>query len=91
MVEIKIVEYILSCIIGCFDSYAGRITTDGIKEGFIGLTSLLFIILLFFASFVFFDRRINIDFKTNIWLSIGVVILLIGLIFLILIIAEKIF
>lgn len=87
----KIVKYILSCIIGCFDALVGKGMNGGIKEGIIGLASLLFIILLFFGSFVFLDKKTNIDFKINILCSIGITISLICLIFLILIIAEKIF
>ncbi len=87
----KIVKYILSCIIGCFDAFVGKGTNGGIKEGIIGLSSLLFIILLFFASFIFLDKKKNIDFKINILCSVGITILLVCLIFLVLIIAEKIF
>ena len=43
----KIVKYILSCIIGCFDALVGKGMNGGIKEGIIGLTSLLFICLLY--------------------------------------------
>lgn len=85
----KIVKYILSCIIGCFDALVGKDMNGGIKEGIIGLTSLLFIILLFFASFIFLDKKTNIDFKINILCSIGITILLVCLIFLVLIIIEK--
>lgn len=85
----KIVKYILSCIIGCFDALVGKGMNGGIKEGIIGLTSLLFIILLFFASFIFLDKKTNIDFKINIICSIGITILLVCLIFLVLIIIEK--
>lgn len=82
-------KYILSCIIGCFDALVGKGMNGGIKEGIIGLTSLLFIILLFFASFIFLDKKTNIDFKINILCSIGITILLVCLIFLVLIIIEK--
>ncbi|MEI3532867.1 MAG: hypothetical protein V8Q90_04560 [Bacilli bacterium] len=85
----KIVKYILSCIIGCFNALVGKGMNGGIKEGIIGLTSLLFIILLFFASFIFLDKKTNIDFKINILCSIGITILLVCLIFLVLIIIEK--
>ena len=85
----KIVKYILSCIIGCFDALVGKGMNGGIKEGIIGLTSLLFIILLFFASFIFLDKKTNIDFKINILCSFGITILLVCLIFLVLIIIEK--
>ena len=81
----KIVKYILSCIIGCFDALVGKGMNGGIKEGIIGLTSLL----LFFASFIFLDKKTNIDFKINILCSIGITILLVCLIFLVLIIIEK--
>jgi len=87
----KIVKYFLSCIIGCFDALVGKGMNGGIKEGIIGLASLLFIILLFFSSFIFLDKKTNIDFKINILCSIGITILLVFLLFLILIIAEKIF
>lgn len=87
----KIVKYILSCIIGCFDALVGKGMNGGIKEGIVGLASLLFIILLFFVSFIFLDKKTNIDFKINILCSIGITTLLICLIFLVLIIIEKIF
>ena len=87
----KIAKYILSCIFGCFDALVGRGIRGGIKEGIIGLLSLLFIILIFVSSFVFLDKKVNLDFKINILCSIGVTILLVSLIFLVLIIIEKIF
>ena len=85
----KIVKYILSCIIGCFDALVGKGMKGGIKEGIVGLVSLLFIILLFFVSFIFLDKKTNMDFKINILCSIGITTLLICLIFLVLIIIEK--
>ena len=91
MNKMKIVKYILSCIIGCFDALVGKGMNGGIKEGIVGLASLLFIILLFFVSFIFLDKKTNIDFKINILCSIGITILLVCLIFLVLIIVEKIF
>ena len=87
----KIVKYILSCIIGCFDALVGKGMSGGIKEGIVGLASLLFIILLFFSSFIFLNKKTNMDFKINILCSIGITILLVSLIFLVLIIVEKIF
>ena len=87
----KIVKYILSCIIGCFDALVGKGMNGGIKEGIVGLASLLFIILLFFVSFIFLDKKTNKDFKINILCSIGITILLVCLIFLVLIIVEKYF
>lgn len=87
----KIVKYILSCIIVCFDALVGKGMNGGIKEGIVGLASLLFIILIFFVSFIFLDKKTNIDFKINILCSIGITILLVCLIFLVLIIVEKIF
>ena len=83
------VKYILSCIIGCVDAWAGKGMTGGIKEGVVGLASLLLITLLFFTSFFFLDKKTNIHFKINILCSIGITILLICLIFLVLIIIEK--
>lgn len=85
----KIVKYILSCIIGCFDALVGKGINGGIKEGIIGLASLVFIILLFFVSFIFLEKKTNINFKINILCSIGITILLVCLIFLVLIIIEK--
>ena len=87
----EILKYILSCIIGCFDALVGKGMNGGIKEGIVGLASLLFIILLFFVSFIFLDKKTNIDFKINILCSIGITTLLICFIFLVLIIIEKIF
>lgn len=87
----KIVKYILSCIIGCFDALVGKGMSGGIKEGIVGLASLLFIILLFFSSFIFLNKKTNMDFKINILCSIVITILLVSLIFLVLIIVEKIF
>lgn len=85
----KIVKYILSCIIGCFDALVGKGINGEIKEGIIGLASLVFIILLFFVSFIFLEKKTNINFKINILCSIGITILLVCLIFLVLIIIEK--
>ena len=73
------------------NALVGKGMNGGIKEGIVGLASLLFIILLFFVSFIFLDKKTNIDFKINILCSIGITILLVCLIFLVLIIVEKIF
>ena len=85
----KIVKYILSCIIGCFDAYLGGDTNSGIKEGIVGWFSLLFIILLFFASLIFLDKKTKMDYRAAIACSIGITISLVGLIFLVLIVVEK--
>ncbi len=87
----KFVKYIFSCIIGCFDALVGKGMNGGVKEGMVGLFSILFIILLFFASFIFLDKKTNINFKLNILCSIGITILLICIIVVMLIIFEKIF
>ena len=47
-----IVKYIISCIIGCFDVLVGNGTNAGIKEDIIGLVSIAFIIILFFALLI---------------------------------------
>ena len=47
----EILKYIWSCIIGCFDALVGIDMNGGIKEGIVGLASLLFIILLFFLIY----------------------------------------
>lgn len=87
----KIVKYILSCIIGCFDALVGKGMSGGIKEGIVGLFSILFIIVLFFASFIFLDKKTSIHFKLKILCSIAITALLIGLIFVVLIVFEKVF
>ena len=87
----KIVKYILSCIIECFDAYLGGGMNGGIKEGIVGLFSLLFIILLFFASLIFLDKKTKMDYRTTIACSIGITILFVGFIFLVLIMVEKYF
>ena len=85
----KSIKYIISCIIGCFDALVGKGMNGGIKEGIVGLASLLSIILIFFVTYRFLDKKVNLDFKINIFCSIGITILLVCLIFLILIIIEK--
>lgn len=85
----KSIKYIISCIIGCFDALVGKGMNGGIKEGVVGLASLLSIILIFFVAYRFLDKKANLDFKINILCSIGITILLVCLIFLILIIIEK--
>ena len=88
----KIVKYILSCIIGCIDAYVvGKGTNGGIKEGIVGWFSLLFIILLFFASLIFLDKKTIMDYRATIACSIGITILFVGFIFLVLIMVEKYF
>lgn len=86
----KIVKYIISCIIGCLDTLVGNSMNGGIKEAVIGSTSQLFIILLFFISFYFLDKK-NMNYKIHILCSIGITFLIVCLIFLILIIVEKVF
>ena len=87
----KIIKYILACIIGGFDALVGKGTNGGIREAIIGWFSLLFFILLFFASFLFLAKKTNIAYKINILFSIGITILLVCLVFLILIFIEKTF
>lgn len=87
----KIVKYILSCIIGFFDALVGKEVNAGIKEWITSLVSMLFIFLLFFASFIFLNKKTNIDYEINVLCSIGITILSVGLIFLVLIFAEIIF
>ena len=82
----SIVKYILSCIIGCFDALVGKGINGGIKEGFIGLVSLLFIVSLLFSWFICLDRKTTIGFKTNVLCSATITILSVSLIFLVLII-----
>lgn len=86
----SIVKYILSCIIGCFDALVGKGINGGIKEGVIGLASLLFIVSLFFSWFIFLDRKTTIGFKTNVLCSAVITIFSVCLIFFVLIIIEKI-
>ena len=85
----KSIKYIISCIIGCFDTLVGKGMNGGIKEGIVGLASLLSIILRLFVAYRFLDKKVNLDFKMNILCSIGITSLLVCLIFLILIIIEK--
>lgn len=85
----KSIKYIISCIIGCFDALVGKGMNGGIKEGIVGLASLLSIILIFFVTYRLLDKKVNLDFKINILCSIGITSLLVCLIFLILIIIEK--
>lgn len=85
----RIVKYILSCIIGCLDTLVGNHMNGGIKEVIVGLTSQLFIIVLFFILFIFIDKKTNIDFNIKILCSIVITVLLVCLIFLVLIIIEK--
>ncbi|MBQ8163052.1 MAG: hypothetical protein IJZ93_01620 [Clostridia bacterium] len=87
----EIVKYILYCIIGCFDALVGKGMGGGIKEGIIGLASLLFVILLFFISLSILNKKTKLNFKINILCSAGITILLVCLIFLMLIVFEKIF
>ena len=55
----------------------------------LNLSKIFLFILLFFVSFIFLDKKTNIDFKINILCSIGITILLVCLIFLVLLIVEK--
>lgn len=87
----KIIKYIFSCIIGCFDAWVGADTNNKFKDYFIGLVSIFILISLFFVSFFFLEKKTNINFKTNILCSIGLTILLIGVILIIIIFIEKIF
>ena len=88
----KIVKYILSCIIYCIDAWVGKSDKNGgIKEGFIGLGSLLFIILLFFASLIFLDKKTNMSYKTKFLCSVGITLMLVLTIFVLLIIFERVF
>ena len=87
----KIVKYILSCIIDCIDSLAGANTQGGIKETIVGLSSILFIVVLFFLSFILLDRKTNLKHEVNILYSILISTLFIATISILLILFEKLF
>ena len=87
----NIVKYIISCIVGCFDALVGNGMKGGIKECIVGLVSIASIIILFFASFIILEKRMNIGYKKNILISILTTIILVLIIFVILIIYESIF
>lgn len=86
-----IVKYIISCIIGCFDVLVGNGTNAGIKEDIIGLFSIAFIIILFFASFIILERKTSMGYKKSIIISIFTTIILVSIILLMLIIYDSIF
>ena len=87
----KIIEYIISCIIGNFDALVGGQSNTGWKEGIIGFASLAFVILLFFGAFILLDKTTKLDFGVNILCSLGITISMICIIFGVIIIVENLF
>ena len=84
------VKYILFCIIDCFDAYTGKGSNGGIKEAIIGITSLLFIILLYLASFFILNRKTKLTHKQSILFAALITLLFVGVVFSIIIIIELI-
>lgn len=84
----KIVKYLIYCIFNWFTDYLGGKSSIGVKEEVVGFASWLCIILIYFVSLSFLDRKTNISYRFVPLCSIGITILLVGLIFLVLIIIE---
>lgn len=87
----KIIKYILSCIVGILDAWVGKGTNNGIKEAAVGFGTMLIVIALFFTSLRFFDNRTSFSSAINILYSIGVTVLLICIVIAIIIVIEKTF
>lgn len=86
----RTVKYIIYCIIDCFDAAVGKSTSGGIKEGLVGLASILSIVLMFFAIFFLISKKTSLDYRTNILCSLIATVLFVFVIFILLIIVEKI-
>lgn len=86
----KTIKYILSCIVGCFDSLVGKGMNGGVKEGLIGMCSILVIVLTFLVSLLIIDNKLNFDYRINVLCSLVATVLFIFIIFAILVIVEKI-
>ncbi len=84
----KIVKYIIYCILDCLRASLGGKSDGGIKETVVGLSSYLCILLIFFVSLSLLYKKTNISYRFVPLCSIGITILLVGLIFLVLIIIE---
>lgn len=85
----KTIKYILSCVGGFLDAWVGKGTNGGIKEAIVGFSAMLVVILLFFASLFFLDRKTNLNYKTVILFAIGITILTVCIVFAIMAFIEK--
>ena len=86
----KTVKYILSCIANCFDALVGKGMSGGSKEGFVGLCSILIMILAFFAIFFILEKKTNIRYGVNVLCSLAGTFLFVIFVFTILIFFEKV-
>ena len=87
----KTIKYILLCIIDCFDALVGKGMNGGIKEALIGLSSILVMVLTFFISLFVINRKFNLDYKVNILYALVSTILIIFILFVVIVIVEKMF
>ena len=83
----KTLRYLVSCIIGCFDAFAGKGTDQGLKDSFAGLFSLLVVVGVFLAS-VFLLGKTKLKYSLNIVCSVCATLLVIALVSLLIVILE---
>ncbi len=87
----KIVKYILNCIANIFDAVVGKGENTGFKDALVGLSSIFIILLIFWISFFILHKKTKLKFTYHVILSIVMTIIAVLIIFLLLIIYEKIF
>lgn len=85
------IKYILFCVVNMIDAWVGKGSGGGFKEFIVGFASLLVVILMFFASLFFLDRKTTLNYKTSVLCSIGITALLVCTVFAIMVLCEMVF
>ena len=87
----KIIKYILHCVIGVLDAMVGNAPHHSWKETFTGLLAVAVALLIFFGLFVLLDKKTNFNYYIKIVCAILLTTLILLIIFGIIIIFEKLF
>ena len=87
----KIVKYILRCLLYFLSSAHGGDMEAQPPDGIVGFATLATIWLLFLLAYEILHKKTTLDHDTKVLISIGITIALVGIIFAVLIVVEKIF
>ena len=87
----KIVKYILRCLVYFMSSSHGGDMEAQPQDGIVGFAALATILLILVLAYEILYKKTTLDHDTKVLISIGITIALVGIIFAVLIVVEKIF
>ena len=85
------IKYIVSCIVGLIDAWAGRTVSGGIKETVVGSGVLLAVLLVYVISLSILFRKTNFHSTSNFLCALGITALFVSLAFALIILFENLF